>query len=306
MVLRLKTVATGENTKVALQTRAGLGIFLAALGGLCISIDIPVIRLAEGNPWTVMFMRGVGLASVLGFILVFGKRWTDTPSRPFHDPHWVEVGILYGISSILFTTSVFNTSAANLVFILAFNPMLAALFSWYLFGERPSKVTWLAIVVTIFGVGIIVFDGLGTGTMFGNLTSLATAAVLALSITRSRQSGKDMSLSGCLGGMLTAAFALPIALANFEIPGAPLWLLLNVFVLVPLSGFSLTLAPRFIPAAQVAMFFLLETVLAPVWIWLIFAEIPTRNTLIGGVIILLAIAGHSVWQLRPHRVAVAH
>ena len=282
-----------------IQTRAGLGIFLALLGGLAISIDIPIIRLAESSPWVVMFMRGIGLSSVLGLILIFARNLTETPPNPFGDRNWVEVGILYGISSILFTVSVFNTSTANLVFILAFNPMLAALFSWWLFGERPSLITWLAIFFTMVGVAIIVAGGLETGTLFGNLTSLATAAVLALSLTRARQSGKDLSLAGCLGGMITALFALPMAIVHFEMPGVPLWLLLNVFVLVPISGFALTLAPRFIPAAQVAMFFLLETILAPIWVWLIFAEIPSVATFIGGTIVLLSIAAHSFWQLRP-------
>ncbi|MEO0329634.1 MAG: DMT family transporter [Pseudomonadota bacterium] len=280
-----------------IQTRVGLGILLALIGGLSISIDIPMIRLAEANPWVTMLMRGIGLSSVLGLILIFGRKYTDTPTNPFDDRNWVEIGVLFGLSSIFFTISVFHTSTANLVFILAFNPMLAALLSWWMFGERPDFVTWLAIVLTIVGITIIVAGGVDSGALFGNLTSLATAFLLALSITRSRQSGKDLSLSGCLGGMVTALFALPLAYANFEMPTYPMWLFINVFVLVPISGFSLTLAPRFIPAAQVAMFFLLETVLAPVWVWLIFAEIPTNATLIGGMIVLLTVAGHSFWQV---------
>ncbi|MEM7215996.1 MAG: DMT family transporter [Pseudomonadota bacterium] len=281
-----------------LLVRSGPGILLALLGGLLISIDIPVIRLAEGNTWVVMFMRGFGLAFVLGLILMFAKNWTDTPDKPFQDRYWVEVGILYGISSILFTIAVFNTSTANLVFILAFNPMIAALFTWWLLGEKPGLATAIAIAMTLTGVVIIVNDGLKSGTFFGDFISLMTAVVLAYSITRTRQSGKDLSLSGVLGGSITALFALPIAITQFEMPGAPWWLILNVFIIVPAAGFTLSLAPRFISAPQVAMFFMLETVLAPIWIWLIFSEIPSDNALIGGLIVLTAIAGHSFWQLR--------
>ena len=281
-----------------LQTRSGLGILLALFGGFLISIDIPIIRLAESNPWVVMLMRGIGLSTVLGFVLFFRKDWTDTPPNPFDNPYWVEIGILYGVASILFTLSVFYTSTANLVFILAFNPMIAALFAWWLIGERPDGVTWLAIFLTVVGVLIIVGDGLKGGTLFGDMTSLGAAIVLAYSLTRTRQSGQDMSLSGCLGGVIAALFALPLVLANFEMPGVPAWLIFNVFVLVPAAGFTLALAPRFIPAPQVAMFFLLETILAPVWVWLIFAETPSRNTLIGGAVVLSALAGHSIWQLR--------
>jgi len=268
------------------------------MGGLLISIDIPVIRLAESTTWTVMFMRGFGLSSMLGLVLLFRRNWTDTPLRPFDDLDWVIVGVLFGLSSILFTIAVFNTSTANLVFILAFNPMAAALFAWWLIGERPSFVTWAAILMTIAGVGLIVGDGLEAGTFFGDAMSLGAAIVLALSLTFARKSGKDLSLAGCLGGMISAAFALPFLILNFTPPGEWHWLLINVFVLVPLAGFTLTLAPRFISAPQVAMFFLLETVLAPVWVWMIFAETPSDQALVGGAIVLLAITFHSALQLR--------
>lgn len=283
------------------QTRSGLGIALALTGGLMISIDIPLIRLALSDPWMVMFFRGFGLASVLGFMLVFCRNLTETPPNPFADRFWIEVGILYGINSIMFTIAVFNTSTANLVFILAFNPMIAALLAWLLIGERPGIVTWIAILLTFTGVAIIVSDGLEGGTLTGDLAALATATLLALSLVRTRQSGKDLSLSPAFGGMVSGLFALPLMLVNSSWPGAPYWLALNVFTLVPIAGFTLSLAPRFIPAPQVAMFFLLETVLAPVWVWLIFSDIPSIQTMVGGGIVLLAIAGHSTWQLMPKR-----
>ena len=287
------------------QSRTGFGIALAMLGGLLISIDIPIIRLSESDPWFYMVARGLGLAVVLGLLIKFGKRFTETPNDPFNDRHFVEVGILFGLSSILFTLSVFNTSTSNLVFILAFNPMLAALFAWGLIGERPNLITWIAIIATMIGVAIIVSDGVETGNWFGDLTSLGAATVLALSLVRTRQSGKDLSLSGCLGGMISGLFALPLALLYSSMPGVPGWVVLNAVILVPLAGFTLTLAPRYIPAPQVAIFFLLETVLAPVWVWLIFGEVPSDRTMLGGMIVLCTIAGHSVWQLMPTKTLMA-
>jgi len=282
---------------LALQTRSGLGIALAALGGFLISVDIPVIRLSQSDPWFYMVARGMGLALILGAVMKFGGRLTETPKNPFNDRDFVEIGILYGINSILFTLAVFNTSTSNLVFILAFNPMIAALFAWWLIGERPKPITWIAIILTFIGVLIIVSEGVDTGNWFGDMASLGVAITLALSLVRARQSGKDLSLSGCLGGMISALFALPLAILYSSMPGAIEWVLLNAFILVPLTGFALMLAPRYIPAPQVAIFYLLETVLAPVWVWLIFAEVPSEKTMIGGSIVLFAIAGHSFWQL---------
>lgn len=292
--------ASGLNG-LQLQTRTGLGIFLAFTGGLLISLDIPILRLAEADAWFTMFFRGISLAIILGCVIRFGKGWTDTPPNPFMDRQWVEVGIYYGLTVMFFILAVFNTSAANLVFILAFNPMMAALFAWWFFGEKPSLVTWIAIFVTAFGVMLIVSEGVQGGTFKGDFFAFMAAVVLALSIVRSRQSGKDMSLSGCLGGMIGAAVALPMLVMNYQFPGQFHWLALNALIIAPAASFSLQLAPRFIPAAQVSMFFLLETVLAPVWIWLVFGEIPTQMTLIGGTIVLSAIAGHSFYQLKPSK-----
>ncbi|MEO0910127.1 MAG: DMT family transporter, partial [Pseudomonadota bacterium] len=230
-------------------------------------------------------------------LIIAGKR-IGAPPNPFDDRQFVEIGILFGVSSIFFTLAVFNTSTANLVFILAFNPMLAAIFAWALIGERPDLVTWGTIFFTIIGVAIIVSDGLEGGTLKGDIYALITAVFLALSIVRTRQSGKNMSLAPAMGGMVTGLFALPIALSNFSMPEQPAWLLVNVLVLVPLAGFTLSFAPRFIPAPQVAVFFLLETVLAPIWVWLIFAEIPSNKTLTGGLIVLISIAFHTAWNLR--------
>ncbi len=86
----------------------------------------PVIRMAQSDPWLMMFARGVVCFPIYLFIL-FGMRGIhDTPRNPFASITWVQVAIVYGLSQICFSISVFNTSAANLVFILAFNPLLAA------------------------------------------------------------------------------------------------------------------------------------------------------------------------------------
>lgn len=281
-----------------IQRKPLTGILLALAGGLIISLDIPVIRLGDATPWAFIAFRGFGMSLVLGLILLFGRNLTDTPPHPFHDRDFVFVGILYGVSSILFTTAVFTTSTANLVFILAFNPLIAALFSWWLIGERPSLVTWIAIGLTILGVGIIVSDGVQAGQSLGDLLALLTAIFLGLSIVKTRKSGKDMSLAGTLGGLVAGLFALPMAILTLQMPGSIEWVLFNALVLAPAGAFALSLAPRYIPAPQVAMFFLLETILAPIWVWLIFTEVPTDQSLLGGAIVLIAITVHSGVQLR--------
>jgi drug/metabolite transporter (DMT)-like permease len=81
----------------------------------------------------------------------------------------------------------------------------------------------------------------------------------------------------------------------------PWWIIFNGAVVMPISFFCLANGPRYLSGPEVAMFYLLETVFAPVWVWLIFAEAPSRNALIGGTILIVALVAHSLWQLAEGR-----
>ena len=290
----------------ATQTNQARGVALGFTGGLVISFDVPMIRLADSDPWVAMGLRGFCFVLVFGLLYAFAPRSQATPKNPFMDRDWLIVGVFYGISNIFFTFSVFNTSTANLVFILAFNSMLAAVLAWWLVGEKPFAATWAAILATLVGVLIIVSGGLASGTGWGDLTSVLCAATLAYALVHARKSGKDMSLAPGLGGVVAAVFALPFIAHDPQLPGNIGWLWANGLIVVPIAGFCLALAPSFIPAPQVAIFYLLETVLAPIWVWLVFNEEITTRTFIGGAIVLAAILAHSIWGLRrAGRVAIA-
>jgi drug/metabolite transporter (DMT)-like permease len=211
------------------------------------------------------------------------------------------VAALYGLASITFNAAVFNTSTANLVFILAFNTMFAVLLSWLFLKERPRPVTLAAMVLMIGGVLIIVFDGLGTGNFFGDAMAVASAFLIASAITVTRASGRDMGFTALV------AVILPFIVAAVMVPKvgyhveAPWWIILNGAVVMPISFFCLATGPRYISGPEVAMFYLLETVLAPVWVWMIFSEVPSRNSMIGGTILIVTLIAHSLWQLSETR-----
>ncbi len=281
------------------------GALLGFVGGLVISLDVPMIRLAGADTWTSLSIRSACLVLLFMPLAIAAHRRAKLEGRAVIDRHWLEVGALYGLSNIFFTWSVFSTSTANLVFILALNPLLAALIAWVLIGERPGMATWLAIAATIFGVGLIVAEGLGKGTTGGDLAAFGAAASIALLLVRSRKTGADLSLSPGFGGVVTLAIGLPLALMHSPMPQAPQWLLANGLIVVPIAAFCLALAPRYIPAPQAAMFYLLETVLAPVWVFFVFGETVSRTTLLGGFIVLAAILAHSWWSLRETRTAAA-
>ncbi len=277
------------------------GLALTAFGGLTLTVDIPLIRLANGDHWSILFMR---TGTTLVAALVIWAVWRFfSPKAPQLIPGraGLAVAALYGLGSIVFITAVYNTSTANLVFILAFNTMFAALLSWVFLKERPRPATLIAMLFMVFGVLIIVGDSIGTGQMFGNVMALLSTLCIAGAITITRASGKDMGFTSLVGVVFPFAVAVLMVSKTGINVAAPWWIILNGAVVMPIAFFCLANGPKYISGPEVAMFYLLETILAPVWIWMIFAEAPSRNSMIGGTILIVTLIVHSLWQLQDGR-----
>ncbi len=274
------------------------GLVLAAVGGLVLTVDIPFLRLANGEPWSVMFVRSITvLAAVMLFVLITRMSGRKPPRLVPGKIGWL-VTFIYGAGAVAFLAAVYLTSTANLVFILAFNPMFAALLSWIFLGERPKTVTLLAMIIMAGGVFIIVREGLGGGNFLGDMLALVAGFSIAAAITITRASGKDMGFTALVASLVPLAVSGVVVLLNGIIIEQPLWLLINGVLIIPISFFCLAAAPKFLTGAEVAMFYLLETVLAPVWVWMIFSEVPSRQSAIGGGILIVTLFVHSLWQMR--------
>jgi len=277
------------------------GLLLTALGGLTLTVDIPLIRLADGEAWTILLLR-TGTTFVAALIIwAVWRSLSDKAPQLIPGRSGLVVAGLYGLGSIAFITGVYNTSTANLVFILAFTTMFSALLSWLFLKERPRPLTLAAMAVMIVGVAIIVGSSVGTGHLFGDLMAVCAALSIASAITISRASSKDMGFTALIGVILPfAVAAFMVSRVGFQV-NAPWWIIFNGAMIMPISFFCLANGPKYISGPEVAMFYLLETVLAPVWVWLIFAETPTRNSLIGGAILIVTLVAHSLWQLHEGR-----
>jgi drug/metabolite transporter (DMT)-like permease len=268
---------------------------------MALTIDIPLIRLADGEPWSILMVRcGATLVATLVLWLLMRRTMREPPPL-IPGRSGVIVALLYAISWITFIIAVYNTTTANLVFILAFNTMFAALLSWLFLKERPHPVTLIAMAAMLAGVLIIVGDGVSSGHLLGDLMALISAFCIASAITITRASGKNMGFAALVAVALPMVVAAAmVSRADYHI-AAPWWIFLDGFIIMPLSFFCLASGPRYLSAPEVAMFYLLETVLAPVWVWLIFAEVPSRQSMVGGVILIVSLVAHSLWQLHRGR-----
>jgi drug/metabolite transporter (DMT)-like permease len=278
------------------------GVIITFLGGLALSFDIPILRLADGNVWSILFMRSiltvvVALAALLAFRLIKGH-------VPRLVPGWsgIIVACLYAASTVFFMLSVFNTTSANVAFILAFNPMFGALLSWIFLGERPRRATFIAMAAMTVGVLIIVADGLESGHIWGDLSAAASALSIAGALTYSRASRQDFGFTPIVAAILPAIIGGLMVVKVGYVVNDPIWITFNGLLLTPFAFWALAIGPKYLSAAETGMFYLLETVLAPVWVWLVFSEEPPVATLIGGAIILVALIWHSTHSMRREEI----
>jgi drug/metabolite transporter (DMT)-like permease len=277
------------------------GVLITFLGGMALSFDIPILRLSEGGVWALLFVRSILTVFVALVVWAVLRARRGAGPALFHDWRGVLVACLYGVSTIFFLLSVFNTSTANVAFILAFNPMFAALLSWIFLRERPDASTWAAMAAMTLGVLIIVGDGLESGHLLGDLSAALSALSIAGALTVSRASRLDFGFTPLAAAIIPAIVGAAVSMKvgfTIEHPG---WIIFNGLILTPFAFWALATGPRYLSAAETGMFYLLETVLAPVWVWLIFLETPTTATLIGGAIILTALLAHSSFSIIRQR-----
>ncbi len=277
------------------------GILLSFFGGLLLSFDVPLLKLSGADTWTIIYVRGTMLFIAMFLFWLFVNRLRDNKVRFINGKAGYIIAILAGIANIMFVAAIGLTSVANVVFILAFNPMFAGLLGRVFLKEHLGMATWIAIVCSLAGVLLIVAEGLQLGTWKGDLLALGVAILMAASLTVVRYSGTNQSLSAGTGHLLSAIVAAPFALPGSLSAVGWGWLAINGFLVAPAATALLLIGPRYVAAAIVAMFFLLETVLTPIWMWAIFSEKPTTLSLIGGAIVIASLIAHSLWRIKTKR-----
>jgi drug/metabolite transporter (DMT)-like permease len=274
------------------------GVLLTSFGGILFTFDIPLLRLAGDDAWTLIFGRGVFLCLAITAWWFFWYRMRGHKVPFINGRAGLIVAVTNTLANLMFIAAVTMTTAANLVFILALNPILCAIIARVFLGEKMHHWTWAAVIMSFTGVLVIGADGLTTGNLPGDLMAFGVALMTAIALTVIRKSGKNVVSSlavGSFASALIASFwAAPLAL-SFAGWG---WLGLNGLIVIPLASALIALGPRYLPAPEVAMFFLLDTMLTPVWIWMIFGELPTPVSLVGGSIVIVTLISHSLWRFR--------
>lgn len=280
---------------VASSSRRGLAFAFAGI--LFLSPESLLIRLVAVDRWTLLFWRGtlmcIGLF-VASSVLAGTPRVIRRIGRP-----GLLVAVLFGLQTVLFIVSITNTAVANTLVAVSAAPLFAAVYEWIFFRQPITRRLLGVIVVAIIGIAVMVSGSLGGGTLLGDLAGLGAAAGLGGSfVVIGRNQDRSMVPAMGLGGLFAALVALPWAHPMSATASDFRYLAISGFVVLPLGFGMLAVAPRYIPGPEVALITLLETVLGPLWVWLALGEIPTGAALVGGVIVIGALAFNSIAMLR--------
>jgi drug/metabolite transporter (DMT)-like permease len=279
-----------------------------ACAALCWSSGGLITRLVTTGPWTTNLWRSAFAAVFLSLVLWAVRRrsivtqWREG-GRPL-----LAVAVCMSLASTCFIFSVAHTSVANTLLLMSTGPYVAGLLGWLLLGERVMPRTWLTMGVALAGVVVMVSGSYGRGSVVGDLLAIAMATSFAVATVLVRRHPQiPMAPAAALSTFLTVLVALPLADPLNATP-TDIGLLALFGVGQFGTGFLLFMAgARLLPVAETALIGMLETVLGPLWVWLVLDERPGGSALTGGALILGALLVSTLVDLLwPRRVGVRH
>ncbi|CAB4884224.1 unannotated protein [freshwater metagenome] len=276
---------------------SAFSVFLLVVAALIFSTGGLFVRsLDHPQAWNTVFWRSVSAsASLLILIIWRERRNTVRAIVGMGVPGWA-VAVAFSGSSIGMVVALSRTSVAVVLVIFALSPLAAAILAWVIIGERVRNYTWIAIAVTVGGVGYMV-SGPGAG---GSASGAAIAFIIPLSfglgtVMIRRHAEVQMAPAMLLAAVISAVIALPFA-HPLQVNRHDLLLLLTFGFAqlgVGLAIFAVGAARA--PATDVALLSMLEPIMGPIWVWIFLNDYPGIPALIGGATVFIALAVHTIY-----------
>ena len=267
------------------------GYILLLFGGFCLSWGGFIIRsFEEASIWQILFLRSFFfLLALIAFLFVTYKKNTFNIIKESGLPGLLG-GFVLSFSFVAFVVAMSNTTVANVVFIISTQTMFLAIFGYFYLKEKVSLIGLISIFLAMSGIVIMVGDSISGGSLFGNIVALAIPINFAILVMIIRKNTKvDMVPAIFYSGIFSLIYGFFLA-ESFEFTKHDLWMgfLLGVPQLA-VSFICITIGSRTVESATVGILMLMETLCAPLWVWLFLNEIPPISVFIGGAVIILAI-----------------
>lgn len=281
------------------------GNMIGLLGGLILSTDSVFIRMMGiENSWLIVALRGICMWGICLLIWTFWRQSRSTIGTPWLTRDNILSTLFFCIASACFVNALNRGNVATVLVIISSTPFISALISRLLFKVAIDRSVMLAALAGIAGVAIVMSGRGLSGDGVANFYALATAVSMALAfIFTSRVSGGSAGLPS-LGAMLASLIIMLWPDANMVDSLKVLslaqygWVIAEGALIMPLAMGLITLSTRFVSPANAGLFLLLETALAPLWMYLFLGEVPTIHAVIGGAIIIIAVISQALYARR--------
>jgi len=286
-----------------MQNRYLLGVIIVLAGGAFLSTSGILLRIMDNaDGWQIVFFRSLTFFFTILTILVFRYGKNTFAAYKAIGKQGLVASVLLGLGSTCYIFAMLNTTVANVVFIIGSAPLITALVAWVFLKEKVSPWSLVAMVAALVGIGLMFIDGLVSGGLFGNILALSMVFMFAFYLLILRAKNNiDMIPATGLSGLVTFAIA-SIMVTDLNISHH------DLLICIALGSFQfglgflfLTLGTRFIPAAEVALFALSESILNPIWVWIGVNEVPGKYTLYGSGIVLVAVIAYSMIAIHNER-----
>ena len=285
------------------MTRHLKGLLMSVFAVVILSPDSVLIRLVEEaspevDSWTVLFWRGL-LYAVGVSLLVFMKYGSKTIAE-FKNigKGGLVIGFFSGISTGTFVFAIVYTSIANALVIISTGPIMIAIVAWFLLKEKSSVITWTSMIIVFIGIYIVMSGSFGGKNLVGDFFALITAVMMGFTFTLTRKYKHiNMVPVNAIGGLIAALIAFIMA-NQISVPAEVIGYIIAMGAILSISFSLITIAPRYMPAAEVGMIMPLETVLGSLIAWYFISEVPSTNAIIGGTIVIVTLFLHSWYSTR--------
>ena len=290
--------STDHGTASDLGQRQGV-LFVFAAGVLWSTVGLGIRLIEDAVVWQILLYRSISMSLFL-YVVIRLRSGESAFAQVRRGGLATAIGGMALVAAYAGGIyAIQATSVANAMLLFATAPFLAAILGWLVLREAVRRATMVAIAVAVIGIAVMVADKSGGVALWGSLAALGSAFGFAV-FTVALRWGKsgEMLPSVFLSGLFAIGFTLAVCLAA----GLPLLLTprdggiaMGMGVFQVGAGLVLyTLGSRSLPAAELALLALAEVLLGPVWVWLFLGETASANTLIGGAILLAAIAGNAL------------
>ena len=280
-------------------------VLLILTGGTFMSfVGLYMRLLSHADGFQILFYRSLSLCFMVGLVCCLRRKVAPFKFLKSIDRNDCVIGIVLSLAFASYVFAMLYTTVASTLLILSATPFMAATIGWLWINERPRPITWVAMTFAIVGIYFMVKSGYQLGNNIGNLLALLSGFWFALMLVMARRSGKDDILGGTfIGGVICVVIGAGMAL----LIGTGLRVLtLDLIIILGMGAFGIgigialvTWGASHVPAAEVSILVLIESVLGPVWPWVFLNEAMTLSEIFGGALVLGSVVVFALFSTKP-------